>query len=95
MRQRLWGILLTGLLSLLSNTTNDHLPRTGTAHSSLGLTTSIINQKKNPLGLLTDQPDESNSTTVVFSSWVTLICIKLTEMNEHIIQSDCSMKHIF
>lgn len=67
MRQRLWGILLTDLLSLLSNTTNDHLPKIGTAHSGLGLNTSIINQKS-PLSLLTDQPDESNSTTEVLSS---------------------------
>lgn len=35
-----------GLLSLLSNTTEDHLPRDGSFYIRLGLSVSIFNQKK-------------------------------------------------
>lgn len=34
-------------LSLLSYTTQDHLPRDGTTHGGLGPSTSTVNQKKN------------------------------------------------
>lgn len=38
-----------GLLSLLSNTTEDHLPRDGTFYIRLGLSISIFNPKNNVL----------------------------------------------
>jgi hypothetical protein len=39
------GVVLTGLLRLLSYTFQDHLPKGGTTHSVLGPFTSIINQQ--------------------------------------------------
>lgn len=38
-------MLLTGLLSLLSYSMQDHLPRDWAAHSGLSPSTSIINQE--------------------------------------------------
>ena len=38
--QRLWKVLLAGLLSLLSYSTQDHQPRGGTIHDELDPSTS-------------------------------------------------------
>jgi hypothetical protein len=39
-----YRLALLGFVNLLSDTTQDHLPRAGTAHSGLGPLMSIINQ---------------------------------------------------
>lgn len=41
-------MLFTGLLSLLSHTIQDYVPRGGTAHSELGSPMSITNQNNTP-----------------------------------------------
>jgi hypothetical protein len=41
-----------GLLSLLSYKTQDHQPRTGTAHSDLGVLTSTISEEDVPRACL-------------------------------------------
>ena len=43
--ETLLSSLFSGLLSLLSHTTQDHQPRVNNVHSGLGPLTSIINQE--------------------------------------------------
>lgn len=49
-----WRMLFIGLLSLLSQSPQDHLPRNGTAYSRLGPSPSITNQENAPQGCLQD-----------------------------------------
>lgn len=47
--------------SAFYTTQEDHLSRSGTAHSRLGLLTSIINEENSPTDLPTGQADEDGS----------------------------------
>lgn len=46
------GMLFTGLLSRLSYTLQDYVPRGGTAHSELGPPMSMTNQDHTPTDFL-------------------------------------------
>lgn len=72
-----------GLLSLLSYGTEDLLRRWSTAHSGLGPPTAIINTKNVPMDMLTGQPNSGSSSAERPSSRLTLVCVKLTEGNQH------------
>lgn len=60
--------MLTGLVTLLSYSTQDHYPRSGTTYSELGPLTSIIK----PFG------GDIFSTEIPVSSHITLVCVRLT-----------------
>lgn len=48
MEESSYYLVPRGLLSLLSHTTKNHVPRVGTAANGLASTTSIINQENAP-----------------------------------------------
>lgn len=66
------GLPSVASLSLLSHTTQDHLPKVGPV-------TSIIDQGNDPIDLPPDQFDRRVFSIEVPSSQRTLICIKVTK----------------
>lgn len=60
-----------GLLKLHAYTTQDHIPRNGTAHSGLCPPIPIIDQENVPIGLPMGQPDVGKSSVKALSSQVT------------------------
>lgn len=70
------GLALHGLLSLLSYTTQAHLPRGGTSHSGLGLFTSIICFKNCLIVLPTIQPDRGIFSIEVPFSQTAFACVQ-------------------
>lgn len=53
--------MLTDVLSLLSHSTEDHLPRGSITHNRLALPTSVINQENPPQAYLMDNLMEAFS----------------------------------
>lgn len=72
-----------GLLRLPSYTTQDRLPRDSTTGSELGPRTWISNKENMWPHTCIGQPGGSESLAEVLPSLVTLVCAKLTEMNQH------------
>lgn len=64
--------LLCGLLSLFSNTTQDHMPDGGTTHCELGPPTLVINLKNAPINLPTGQYDGGSSLDEFLPSQICL-----------------------
>lgn len=64
----MYWFTIHGLHSFLLYTTQDHLPKESSAHSRLGLPTSIINQEKVPIHLSIGQSDGGNFSIDVLSS---------------------------
>lgn len=78
-----YWLALLGLLDLLSFALQDHLPRSGTTHSGVGPSTTIVNQENALTDLPTGQSDGDGSSLGVSFSQVTLICVKSTKVNGH------------
>lgn len=68
---------------LVPHKTQDHLLRGGIACSRLGPPTSISNEVSAPTG--------NNSSVEVSSSQVTVVCIKLTQTQQHTMRWKCQM----
>lgn len=60
------------MVSLLPYTTQEHLPKSGSAHSGLGLHTSVINQENASIDMPTGQTNGGNSVIEILSSQVYL-----------------------
>jgi hypothetical protein len=87
----LTGLLLHGLLSMLSHRKPNYLSRDGYAPSGLGLPTSITNQENGPKANLMEEAngpkanlmEEANGPKAnlmeVFFSQMTLACVKPTK----------------
>ena len=72
------GAYWLALHGLLSYTTQDHIPRDGTAHSGLGLPHQP-SSKHSPTGLAMCQSDEGTFSSGVLPTQKTLACTKLTK----------------
>lgn len=67
------------LQSFLSCTTQEHLPRSGTAYSRLGSPTSIRNQEIAPRYIPTGHLTKASFQLEVLSPQVNLVCVKFTK----------------
>lgn len=72
-----------GFFILLSYTTQNHLPRDGTTHSSLGLPHINHESRKCPTDMPIGQFGGGKSLIEVHSSQGTIVCVKLTKTNLH------------
>lgn len=72
------GILLIDMLILVFCKHQVHLPWTGTAHRLLNISRAITNQEDNPEGSV-GQSYGVNFACEVFSTQMTIVCVKLTK----------------
>lgn len=77
------AVFWLSLLSLLSYTSQDHLPRNGTTHNGRGPPTAITNQdNESSKGFHTGQSYGDIFSVGILSSYITLKCIKLANETE-------------
>ena len=67
-----------GLLSLLSDSTQTHQPKTSIIHSEVGFPITVVDQENAPTYFSPRQFDKELSSDEVPSSQITLACVKLT-----------------
>lgn len=71
-----------GLLSLLSHTVQDHLPRGGPIHNGPSPPTSMAKKENAPIDLSIRQSDGGMFSTESSSSQMTLACVKLAKATQ-------------
>lgn len=82
--QRPWRSLAYWIAEpVFFNSTQDHLPRSGTINSGLNPPISIINQEIASTDIPTGQSDKSNFLVKGPSSQVTLVFVKMTQTNQY------------